>query len=78
MSLASYPHGTGVFDLKEFDARAGQPNYPIATDWKKYEITGLCPLDAKTIEQGIFLWGTGKIWIDEFKLEDTEAYDQAQ
>jgi RNA polymerase sigma factor (sigma-70 family) len=76
MSLCAYPHGTGVFDLKEFDDNAGQPWFPLTTEWKKYEIAGQCPMDAKTIEQGIFVWGTGKVWMDDFRLEDTEAYDQ--
>jgi RNA polymerase sigma factor (sigma-70 family) len=76
MSLCAYPHGTGVFDLKEFDDSAGQPWFPLTTEWKKYEISGTAPLDVKTIEQGLFIWGNGKVWIDDFKLEDTEAYDQ--
>jgi hypothetical protein len=61
---------------KEFDDRAGQPYVPLSTEWKKYEITGTVPLDAHMIEHGIFIWGPGKVWIDDMKLEDTEAYDQ--
>lgn len=76
MNLGNYPNGTGVFDLKEFGTGAGPPAFPLTTQWKKYEITGTAPLDAKVIENGIFLWGNSKIWIDDFKLEDTEAYDQ--
>ncbi|HEY1684118.1 MAG TPA: sigma-70 family RNA polymerase sigma factor [Tepidisphaeraceae bacterium] len=78
ISLVSYPHGTGAGDsnYKQFGEHASNDNFPIPTEWEKYQVIGQCPLDAKTIEQGIFLWGNGKIWIDDFYLEDTEAYDQ--
>jgi RNA polymerase sigma factor (sigma-70 family) len=61
---------------KEFDDRAGQPFFRLSTEWKKYEITGTTPLEAHIIEHGIFILGPGKVWIDDFKMEDMEAYDQ--
>lgn len=78
ISLVAFPHGTGAGDsnFKQFGEHASNANFPITTEWKKYQVSGECPLNAKTIEQGIFLWGNGKVWIDDFKLEDTDAYDQ--
>jgi RNA polymerase sigma factor (sigma-70 family) len=75
MNLVDGEPGAGAGG-KEFDDRAGQLYYPLTTEWKKYEITGAVPLEAHMIEHGIFLWGRGKVWIDDFKMEDTEAYDQ--
>jgi RNA polymerase sigma factor (sigma-70 family) len=78
MSLRAFPQGTSADEkgFEDFNERAGVSYFPLSSEWKKYEITGLCPSDAKTLESGIFLRGTGKVWIDDFRLEDTEAYDQ--
>jgi RNA polymerase sigma factor (sigma-70 family) len=59
----------------EFDERAGQLWFPLTTEWQKYTVSGDAPLEARVITQGLFIWGNSKVWIDDFKLEDTEAFD---
>lgn len=54
--------GTGFFENME--------NKPIKnTEWKRYEITGKIDTNAKTINYGCYIAGSGKLWVDEFKLE---------
>jgi hypothetical protein len=38
-------------------------------DWKSYEVVLDVPKDAKAIAFGVLLSGTGRLWIDDVKLE---------
>ncbi|NIM52491.1 MAG: peptidase S41 [Gemmatimonadales bacterium] len=42
---------------------------PITSDeWRQYEIVGVVADDATRIVIGCFLGGTGKVWVDDFRL----------
>ncbi|MCG6915605.1 hypothetical protein LJE86_16980 [bacterium BMS3Abin03] len=49
-------------------------NRPIkgTSDWKKYEIVLDIPPDSKSINYGVLLNGDGKVWFDDFKLEEVD------
>ena len=49
-------------------------NRPIkgTTDWKKYEIVLDIPSDSKSINYGVLLSGDGKVWFDDFRLEEVD------
>lgn len=74
LSMVAAIPGRGVGD-QEFDERAGKPYFPLSTEWKKYQVAGDAPVVAQVITQGLFIWGNNKVWVDDFKIEDTEAYD---
>ncbi len=40
------------------------------TDWKKYEIVLDIPSNSKSINYGVLLGGVGKVWFDNFHLEE--------
>ena len=42
------------------------------TDWTKYEIVLDVPSNSKAISYGVLLGGEGKVWFDNFKLEEVE------
>lgn len=42
------------------------------TDWKKYEIVLDVPQNSKTINYGALLNGQGKVWFDNFQLEEVD------
>jgi len=42
------------------------------TDWKKYEIVLDVPTNSKTINYGVLLGGNGKVWFDNFKLDEVD------
>ena len=42
------------------------------TDWKKYEIVLDIPTNSKTINYGVLLGGNGKVWFDNFKLDEVD------
>jgi hypothetical protein len=42
------------------------------TDWTKYEIVLDVPSNSKTINYGVLLGWTGKIWFDNLKLEEVD------
>ncbi|MBL1280979.1 MAG: hypothetical protein COA33_011935 [Fluviicola sp.] len=46
-------------------------NRPIqgTTDWKQYEIVLSVPENASTLNFGVLLSGTGKVWFDNMKIE---------
>lgn len=47
-------------------------------DWKKIEIITNVPANSKTINFGVFLLGTGKIWFDDFSFEVIEGTDKTK
>ena len=58
---------------KEIDNRAGMPAFPINTTWHQYEVTGDAPADMQCLTEGDFLFGKGKVWIDDMKVEVTDG-----
>ncbi len=42
------------------------------TEWKKYEIVLDIPSNSKSINYGLLLGGEGKVWFDNFKLEEVD------
>ena len=42
------------------------------TEWKKYEIVLDIPSNCKSINYGLLLGGEGKVWFDNFKLEEVD------
>jgi len=42
------------------------------TDWRKYEIVLDVPSNSKTINYGVLLGGEGKVWFDNFKIEEVD------
>ncbi|MBS4034276.1 MAG: hypothetical protein KGZ85_07430 [Ignavibacterium sp.] len=42
------------------------------TDWKQYEIVLDIPTNSKTINYGVLLGGNGKVWFDNFKLDEVD------
>jgi len=42
------------------------------TDWKKYDIVLDIPSNSKTINYGVLLGGEGKVWFDNFKIEEVD------
>jgi hypothetical protein len=42
-------------------------------DWRRYEIVLDVPQSATSIAFGFFLWGSGTVWADDFKLERVDA-----
>ena len=41
-------------------------------DWQKYEIVLDVPANSKSINFGVLLGGEGKVWFDNFKLEEID------
>lgn len=54
---------------REIDNQAGQPAFPLTANWRRYEVTGNLPASAQCLTEGDFLWGNGKAWIDDMKVE---------
>ncbi|HCY74401.1 MAG: hypothetical protein IH620_04515 [Ignavibacterium sp.] len=42
------------------------------TDWKKYEIVLDIPINSKTINYGVLLGSNGKVWFDNFRLDEVD------
>ncbi len=42
------------------------------TDWKKYSIILDIPSNSKTINYGVLLGGKGKVWFDNFKIDEVD------
>ncbi|MFO7524372.1 MAG: hypothetical protein R6W68_02875 [Ignavibacteriaceae bacterium] len=42
------------------------------TDWKKYNVVLDIPSNSKTINFGVMLGGNGKVWFDNFNLEEVD------
>jgi len=42
------------------------------TDWQKYKIVLDVPANSKSINYGVLLGGIGKVWFDNFKLEEVD------
>ncbi len=42
------------------------------TEWKEYEIVLDIPSNSKSINYGLLLGGEGKVWFDNFKLEEVD------
>ena len=42
------------------------------TDWQKYKIVLDVPANSKSINYGVLLGGKGKVWFDNFKLEEVD------
>ena len=42
------------------------------TEWKKYEIVLDIPSNSKSINYGLLLGGEGKVWFDNFRLEEVD------
>ncbi len=57
----------------EIDKDAGKPAFPLTSDWRQYEVTGTLPANAQCLTEGDFLFGTGKVWIDDMKVEVIDA-----
>jgi C-terminal processing protease CtpA/Prc len=62
--------GSGFFD--NMNDRPATEN-----EWKYYEIIGDISKDAKTLNFGSFLKGSGQLWVDDFKIwiKDKESKD---
>jgi hypothetical protein len=73
LSLVAALHGQPD---TEIDVDAGKPGFPLSTQWQHYEVTGNVPADAQCLTEGDFLWGNGKVWIDEFKIENLDTPPQ--
>ena len=73
LSLVAALHGRPD---TEIDVDAGKPGFPLSTEWKVYEVTGNVPADAQCLTEGDFLFGNGKVWIDEFKIENLDTPPQ--
>jgi erythromycin esterase len=50
-----------------FDNLIGQP--VNSTDWRSYEVEADVPADADTITYGVYLVGTGRVWMDAVSIE---------
>jgi hypothetical protein len=61
--------GNEVLGFDNMDSR------PItgSSGWKRYEVVLDVPQTATNIAFGFFLWGSGTVWADEFKLERVDA-----
>ena len=55
----------------EFDNMQGRA-IKGTTDWKKYEIVLDVPSSSKKINYGVLLTGEGKVWFDNFKMEEVD------
>lgn len=42
------------------------------TDWRKYDVVLDIPSNSKTINYGVLLGGKGKVWFDNFNLEEVD------
>jgi hypothetical protein len=42
------------------------------TDWRKYHIVLDIPSNSKTINYGVLLGGEGKVWFDNFKIDEVD------
>lgn len=54
-------------DSVMFDNLTGQP--VISTAWQSYEIEVDLPRNAATITYGVYLIGTGRVWMDAVSIE---------
>jgi len=54
---------------REIDNQAGQPAFRLSTVWRQYKVTGNVPANAQCLTEGNFLFGDGKVWIDDMKVE---------
>lgn len=45
-------------------------------DWKEYHLGAICPPEAATIKLGVILYGKGKAWFDDFKVNIVSAKDR--
>lgn len=61
--------GDQVLGFDNMDSR------PIngTSDWKRYEVVLDVPQTTTNIAFGFFLWGSGTLWADAFKLERVDA-----
>jgi hypothetical protein len=50
-----------------FDSLIGQP--VTSTAWRSYEIEADVPADAATVTYGVYLIGTGRVWMDAVSIE---------
>lgn len=53
----------------EIDNEAGRPANRLTPEWQHFEVTGDLPATAQCLTQGNFLFGNGKVWIDDMKVE---------
>lgn len=42
------------------------------TDWKQYNVVLDIPLNSRTINYGVLLGGNGKVWFDNFNMEEVD------
>jgi len=54
---------------REIDNQAGAPAFPLSHAWRQYEVTAVVPSITQTLTEGDFLFGPGKVWIDDMKVE---------
>lgn len=45
-------------------------------DWKEYQLSAICPPGASTVKLGVILYGKGKVWFDDFKVEIISTKDR--
>ncbi|MGA2440292.1 MAG: hypothetical protein ABSH08_05005 [Tepidisphaeraceae bacterium] len=69
---------------REIDNQAGQPAFRLTAVWQHYEVTGTVPANAQCLTEGDFLFGGGKVWIDDMQVQiidnphlPNSAYDTA-
>src|SRR5207249_2377738 len=51
------------------DTPATRMIFKGTTDWKKYEATAEVPATLDHLDPGFNLFGNGRVWIDDFKVE---------